>query len=306
MELTWIEDFLALAACCNFSRAAEQRGVTQPAFGRRVRALENWVGGPLFDRSGHQITLTVAGHAFYPAAEEVLRRLQLGRSQAREAIEGSASAIRFASTPFLASTFFPQWLQAAELAAGRTFSFEFLVEHTLGCERLMRRGEIRLLLCHHHDAAPMELESRAFDRLPLAQDRLVPVSTPDEAGQPLHPLADDSAPITYLAYSPESGVGRILSRSGLIERVQDRLRPAFHSHAVLTLATMAQAGRGLAWLPWSAVEKAVSARSLVRAASENWDVPLEICLIRPRGRQATVLEEFWLQVRKSLLGSVTS
>ena len=304
MELTWIEDFLALTACGSFSRAAEQRGVTQPAFGRRVRALENWVGGPLFDRSGHQITLTVAGHAFHPAAEEVLRRLQLGRSQARQAIEGSASAIRLASTLLLASTFFPQWLPTVERAAGRKFSFQFLVEHMLGCERLMRRGEIRLLLCHHHDAAPAELDSRAFDRLPLGQDRLVPMSAPDGAGQALHPLADDPAPITYLAYSAESGVGRILSRSGLIERVQDRLRPAFHSHAVLTVATMAQAGRGLAWLPWSAVEKAASARLLVRAASEDWDVPLEICLIRPRGRQATILEEFWLEARKSSLGPV--
>ena len=193
------------------------------------------------------------------------------------------------------------WLAKVELAAGRRFSFQFVVDHTLGCERLMRRGETRVLLCHHHDAAPAELESRAFDRLRLGQDRLVPVSAPGEAGQALHPLTDDAASITYLAYRPESGVGRILGRSGLIERVQARLRPAFHSHAVLTLATMAQAGRGLAWLPWSAVEKAVSARILVRAASEDWDVPLEICLIRPRARQTTILEEFWLQARKALL-----
>ena len=53
MEFTWIEDFIALSACESFSRAAEMRGVTQPAFGRRVRALEEWIGGPLFDRTGH-------------------------------------------------------------------------------------------------------------------------------------------------------------------------------------------------------------------------------------------------------------
>ena len=165
----------------------------------------------------------------------------------------------------------------------------------------MRRGEAKLLLCHHHDAAPAELEPRTFDRLPLGQDRLVPVSAPGEAGQALHSLADGPVPIAYLAYRPESGIGRILSCSGLIERVQDRLRPAFHAHAALTLATMAQAGRGLAWLPWSAVERAVSAGILVRAASESWDVPLEICLVRPRARQGAILEEFWLQVRKHTL-----
>ena len=297
MELTWIEDFIALSTCESFSRAAEMRGVTQPAFGRRVRAMEDWIGGPLFDRTGHRITLNAAGLAFHPAAEEVLRCLQLGCSQAREAIEGSVSAIRLACTPLLASTFFPRWLTTVERAAGRKFPFQFIVDHNLGCERLMRRGEVRLLMCHHHDAAPAELEFQAFDRLPLGQDRLVPVSAPDEAGQALHPLAESSAPIPYLAYRPESGIGRILSHSGLIERVRDRLRPAFHSHAVLTLETMAQAGRGLVWLPWSAVEGAVSAGLLVRAAGEDWDVPLEICLIRPRARQAAALEEFWLRVR---------
>lgn len=37
----WLEDFLALAATVNFSRAAEARAITQPAFSRRIRALDH-------------------------------------------------------------------------------------------------------------------------------------------------------------------------------------------------------------------------------------------------------------------------
>jgi DNA-binding transcriptional LysR family regulator len=40
MELIWFEDYLALAETLNFSRAAELRNITQPAFSRRIRALE--------------------------------------------------------------------------------------------------------------------------------------------------------------------------------------------------------------------------------------------------------------------------
>ena len=61
MNLTWLEDFLALAASGNFSRAAEERHMTQPAFSRRVRALEEWLGAELFDRSeqpGHPVVLS--------------------------------------------------------------------------------------------------------------------------------------------------------------------------------------------------------------------------------------------------------
>ncbi|HWU74121.1 MAG TPA: LysR family transcriptional regulator, partial [Sphingomonas sp.] len=51
MELAWLEDFIALSETGNFSRAAELRHVTQPAFSRRIRALEDWVGTPLFERT---------------------------------------------------------------------------------------------------------------------------------------------------------------------------------------------------------------------------------------------------------------
>ncbi|MBL9048416.1 MAG: LysR family transcriptional regulator, partial [Tabrizicola sp.] len=44
MDLNWLEDFLALAESRSFSRAAEVRGVTQSAFSRRIRALEDWLG----------------------------------------------------------------------------------------------------------------------------------------------------------------------------------------------------------------------------------------------------------------------
>ncbi|PXW63626.1 regulatory helix-turn-helix LysR family protein [Methylobacterium sp. B4] len=51
MDLDWLTDFLALAELKTFSRAAEARNVTQPAFSRRIRALEVWVGTPLFVRA---------------------------------------------------------------------------------------------------------------------------------------------------------------------------------------------------------------------------------------------------------------
>lgn len=57
MNLSWLEDFLALAESGNFSRAAERRHMTQPAFSRRIRAFEDWLGVALFDRGSHPVTL---------------------------------------------------------------------------------------------------------------------------------------------------------------------------------------------------------------------------------------------------------
>ena len=71
MELNWINDFLALAEHRNFSRAADARNVTQPAFSRRIRLLEDWVGTPLVLRSPHGAELNASGeylreHAMTP------------------------------------------------------------------------------------------------------------------------------------------------------------------------------------------------------------------------------------------------
>ena len=298
MELSWIEDFLELIRCGSFSRAAERRHVTQPAFGRRIRALEEWVGMPLFDRSCHQIGPTEAGRAFHPTAEEVLRLLRLGRDQARDAGSAADAALRFASTHLLASTFFPHWLPAIETVAGRDFRFQFVVDNMAACEQLMQRGEVRLLLCHHHDMAPAELDRQAFLRLPVGQDRLVPVSAPDQDGKPLHALRDSNAVIPFLSYRPESGLGRILSRSGLIEPVRNRLKPVFHAHAALTLLAVAVAGRGVAWVPLSGAAPSITKGVLVPAGGEDWEASIEICLFRPAARQGALLEDFWAYARK--------
>lgn len=56
-----LEGRLALSATRSFKNAAEQRRVTAPALGRRIRALDGWFGLPLFVRGGQPLQLTPAG-----------------------------------------------------------------------------------------------------------------------------------------------------------------------------------------------------------------------------------------------------
>jgi hypothetical protein len=66
LEVKWLEDFLALAGTLNFSKAADERNVTQSAFSRRIRQLEAWVGTSLIDRATYPSRLTDAGQRFVP------------------------------------------------------------------------------------------------------------------------------------------------------------------------------------------------------------------------------------------------
>ena len=74
---------MCVAATRNFSRSADHRNVTQPAFSRRIRALEAWTGAELVDRSTYPLTLTVAGKLFNDAASEALKLLNDARNQLR-------------------------------------------------------------------------------------------------------------------------------------------------------------------------------------------------------------------------------
>ena len=95
MEIKWLEDFLCLVDTRNFSRSAEVRATTQPAFSRRIKGLEEWIGARLFDRSKQPISLTPAGEKFRPIAEEVLRRLS--RAARISARLGTVRKVRFPS-----------------------------------------------------------------------------------------------------------------------------------------------------------------------------------------------------------------
>ena len=66
-----IRVFRAVAHHLNFSRAAEELLLTQPAVTQQIKALEEDLGSPLFDRGGGRISLTAAGKALLPFADQM-------------------------------------------------------------------------------------------------------------------------------------------------------------------------------------------------------------------------------------------
>ena len=66
MDSKWLDDFLALSQHGNYSQAAIQRHITQPALSRRIKALEETLGVPLFDRTTTPVTLPVMVNGLNP------------------------------------------------------------------------------------------------------------------------------------------------------------------------------------------------------------------------------------------------
>lgn len=71
MENFRLKVFRVVAAHLNFSRAAEELLLTQPAVTQQIKALESEYGVPLFDRTGGHIALTPSGTALLPYAQKL-------------------------------------------------------------------------------------------------------------------------------------------------------------------------------------------------------------------------------------------
>lgn len=290
MDSDWLEDFLALIDCSNFSRAAERRAVSQPSFSRRIRSLEGWVGATLIDRSTHTVRLTAAGERFRATAEETLRRLQLGREDARAVAKATSETLRFASTHVLSLTFFPSWLRNLEADAPTHATIELIADNMVSCERLMIEGRAQFLLCHHHEAANVRLGSD-FRSLRLGSDILLPVAAPEVAAAGITPDTPQ------LAFTGDSGMGRILAAAWAAKGLPPRPQPAFASHLASVLTAMARDGRGIAWTALSLVENDLASGRLARAGTAQDEVPIEIRLWRPKARQSPAAESFWSRLK---------
>jgi DNA-binding transcriptional LysR family regulator len=293
MELKWLEDFLSLAETRNFSRSAELRFTTQPAFSRRIKALEDWVGAILIDRSAQPAALTEAGASFRSLAEELVRLLYQGREEIHLASVNVASAIKVTATHSLSLTFFPRWIHAIEEASGPV-NIRLDSGDAGACVQMMQRGDCHFMLCHTHPSVDIGLNPQQFTSRRVGSDRLLPVCRPDAHGGPADCLDTPGGHTSrYLAYAETSAIGRAVQH--LLERPphQVHLEKIFVSRLAAVLKSMVLDGKGLAWLPESHVAQELASGQLVRAGSMAWDLEVEITIFRPRDHLPAAAEAFW-------------
>jgi LysR family transcriptional regulator, hypochlorite-specific transcription factor HypT len=296
VELSWVVDFLMLAQTGNFSRAAEHRNVAQPAFSRHIRSLEEWLGVTLVDRTAHPTSLTEAGRHFLPMARDILNRLAVAKEETRYVDKNAAATLRFASTHALSLTFFPRWLHGLESTV-RNAPIHLVSDSLQGCETLMLNGAVHFLLCHYHRQVANRLETTDFRSARVGADTLVPVV--GKRGPMLPAFGQDRRSgdhFPVLAYSEESGLGRIvraLLGTALEKALADII---FTAHLAAVLKTMALDGRGVAWLPASMIVEEMGDGRLIAAGGAKWNIPVEIRIYRRNLVEAIAAENFWSKI----------
>jgi DNA-binding transcriptional LysR family regulator len=268
--------------------------MTQPAFSRRIRALEEWLGADLFDRSTQPATLTDTGQWFETIARDMLARAAKIPGEARAFNEANSSTLRIASTHALSFTFMPTWLRGLEsrIEIGQVRLVSDVLQR---CEAMLLESQVQFLLTHSNADVASTLDDQGYPAIVVGHDLLIPVSASKKNGASQHQLDKGTTknPVKLLSYNPESGIGRIVSQTqaSLAESVP--AASVFTAHLASVLRTMALAGKGIAWLPKTLIADDLERGVLVEAAPHAWCIEMEIKLYRDKAALSQAGEVFW-------------
>jgi DNA-binding transcriptional LysR family regulator len=272
VDIHHIRYFLAVCETLNFTRAAEQCGVTQPALSRAIQQLEDEVGGQLFRRERSLSHLTDLGKLMKPRFEEVLTELGHASSEAKRfltmddarltvGIMCTVGPVRFAG---LLAEFRKQYPDA-QLSLVEGVS-ERLIESLL-------QGKIDAAIVSSAAPLPPSLKSE-----PLYRERFLVACA---AG---HRFAAMNA-VPLLALDGEAYLDRVnCEHSGRIDALMEssgaRVTVCYASEREDWLQNMAAGGMGVCLMPeFSATMPGLVTRPVIEP--EIWR---EICLLTAEDR----------------------
>lgn len=294
IETKWLEDFLSLANTQSFSRSASERFLTQPAFSRRIQALESAVGCVLIDRSTMPVQLTPEGRLFKETAANLLQQLDSCIQHMQSLGARGHSVVDFAVSHTLSLSLFPQFLQAVKTEL-TTLTARQMVANADDCVQALKNGVCEFLFAFED----LSLNDPAFNKLLLQNERLIPVCATHPDGTPLYNL-DDASQTTYpmLGYTQGIYLGRCVQQL-LVQRPRlVDLQTAFESPMADSLKGLALQGLGIAWVPAFSVRKELAQGTLAVCGGEPWQAHLSICIYRPQRLLSSTAEQFWTLMLK--------
>ncbi|MDQ8034856.1 hypothetical protein CEG14_12945 [Bordetella genomosp. 1] len=301
MHLKLLEDFVALSKSQSLFRAAESRNVTHPAFGRRIRALEEWAGVPLVERGPQHTQLNASGRVLLSAAIEVLDILNETRATLQRPEQARARRVSIASGRTLAHLVLPDLMQRMQHGVP---PFQVKVVTTTlnyGIDMLVD-GEVDMLLCHAHEPIYEKIDNPAFKYRRVGADTLVAVSAPVAPGHPRYvvPRLRSDAPVPFLDYSASMSLGKIMRAGlkGICNTAQ--LNTVYESDLADAILATARQGTGLAWLPHTLVEQDLRAGTLVRADNAVNDIAMEIRLYVAADNPRALVRQLWSELERGV------
>jgi DNA-binding transcriptional LysR family regulator len=276
MELQQIRYFMAVYETLNFTKAAAQCQVSQPALTKAIKRLEDYLGSTLFVRDGRRVIVSEFGKILHPNLEEMLRQDQAVKTLSKNfrlldktplSVGVMVTIGPTALAPFLVD--FRTKHPGIEVSVVERPLMELL--------RALKEGEVEVALLHDPEQDNGDIRAD-----PIYQERYVVVMPPG------HALATRDE-IRLKDLSKQSYVDRLscemrelVMAKAAMEGVE--LYARFRSEHEDWVQGMVLAGMGFAFMP----EYAVTARDLIVRPLVDPAVSRTVSIASMRGRKRSL------------------
>ncbi|MGB0865558.1 MAG: LysR family transcriptional regulator [Granulosicoccaceae bacterium] len=298
MDILLFRDLEHLSQTGNFSQAASKSNLSQPAFSRRIKALEAWVGTTLVNRSRQPVKLTPSGEQMLEAGLQALARIEHEREQILEleSVPGS-SIVSFGTQHSIGWRFYPSWLQALEQAYGPVLS-QLRADDLPNCMQDLKEGNVDFVIAYASGATKL---SRQLDSITIGEDQLIPVCKPSSDGSPLFTFDAQGVKLPFLRFGETAPIAAHLNPLFTQNDISTSLQTVYENSMAGALRIRARAGDGVAWLPRSLVSPDLDNGLLVHTGEADWVVDLSIQLLRSKDRSNKTTRAIWsfLETRQS-------
>lgn len=285
MDLQGIADFLALAELRSFSKAATARNVTQPAFSRRIKALEESLNVSLIDRSTTPLSLTPAGERFLRHAQNLTGLVTSISTDMQALATRLPRAVHIEMSNSLSSAFFPTWYKAMQRKI-RGLSFRLSHQRSTVSIEDLRSARADFVVHASVDGFRRSYDYTGIHEQVIGHDRFVFVKAAS--------LRQDTTSLithrvgSYLNACIEKALGPSRLKS---------MKITFESPNSEFSRGMALAGFGAALLPENLVADDLRDGFLIEALPGLKPLPTSIRLLRATRPLSAMAESLWEKSR---------
>jgi DNA-binding transcriptional LysR family regulator len=258
MELRHMRYFVCVAEEMHFGRAAQRLGISQPPLSQQIRALEEELGTPLFERTSRRVRLTEAGRLFLPEARAALAQVERAAEVARASQRGEIGRLRLGFTA--SGPFVPKIADALYAFRQERPHVELVIQELGRDMQIEAIDQDRLDIGIVRAADPLVLPSGLRSRCVYKEEMLLTLR--EDHALALRETAvaiSDLADIPFVLYGATGGAGFNENFFALCEEAGFRPRIAAEASSFATLLGLVAAGFGAT----------VLARSLVRLHVES-------------------------------------
>jgi len=298
MNPNHLRTFLAVRRHRNYTRAAEEVFLTQPAVSRQVRQLEEELGVRLFEQIGKSLHLTDAGETLAVEAEKLLGAMERTTEAVRSHRSAERGSIRIGASTTPGFYLLPDLLGQFHRRFPKV-ALHYTVENSLRIEQMLVRNELDL------GFVGANLSSRELELKPLVEDEIVCFTSPSHRLAKVRRIAPSSLEEEMWIIREKGSATRLLFEDWLLSR-KGAIRKSIELTCPETCKALVRAGIGISFMSVHGLRAEIRAKYLVKILVTEMSLKRPIYLAKHSDKRNSPVMESFLAIVEIALPKLTT